>query len=109
LSQEIDLVKERWPFAPQSVGGIINVHFLLPALFPHFADSLAPGSYLLLETVAGHGENYLELPQRGTLKSALRQAFDLEFYEERSVGPSEHNAVTVKVLARRKEDPQPLS
>lgn len=102
FSKEIDLVKDHWPFGPRSVGGIINIHFLLPQLFPFFASSLVPNGYLLLETVPGFGGNYLELPQEGELKAALEYAFDLEFYEERSVGPSEHNAVAVKVLARRK-------
>jgi SAM-dependent methyltransferase len=102
-SQEIDLLNGGWPFAPRSVGGIINIHFLLPTLFPLFAISLAPCGYLLLETVAGHGENYRELPQEGALKASLECAFDLELYEERSAGPTGHNAVTVKVLARRKK------
>jgi len=55
----------------------------------------------LLETVSGHGENYLELPQRGELRAVLKPAFDLAFYEERPAGPSEQRAVAVKLLARR--------
>ena len=103
LPRKIDLVKDRWPFERGSVGGIINVHFFLPALLPHFACSLAPGGHLLLETISGHGNNYLELPRQGELKAALIDAFDVAFYVERLVGPSGHNAVAVKVLARRKE------
>ena len=103
LPRKIDLVKDRWPFERGSVGGIINIHFFLPALLPHFACSLAPGGHLLLETISGHGDNYLELPQQGELKAALVDAFDVAFYMERTVGPSGHNAVAVKVLARRKE------
>ena len=101
-SQEIDLLKEGWPFGQRSVGGIINIHFLLPQLFPFFASSLVPNGYLLLETVPGFGGNYLELPHEGELKAALAYTFDLELYKERPVGPSEHNAVTVKLLARRR-------
>ncbi len=100
--RRIDLLRDRWPFERGNVGGVINIHFLFPPLFPLFASSLAPSGYLLLETVAGHGDNYLELPQEGALKAILADAFDLVFYEERSVGPSKHHAVAVKVLARRK-------
>jgi SAM-dependent methyltransferase len=102
IPERIDLLKDAWPFAPGSVGGIINVHCLLTALLPAFAISLTPQAYLLLETVPGHGANYLELPQRGALRVALEPAFDLAFYEERPTGPSGRNAVTVKLLARRK-------
>jgi hypothetical protein len=101
-SRKIDLRIDHWPFTSRSIGGIINVHFLLPLLFPLFADSLTPCGYLLLETVAGHGENYRELPQEGELKTALKDAFDLAFYKERPVGPSEHHAVAVQLLGKRK-------
>jgi SAM-dependent methyltransferase len=99
---QMDLVKERWPFAASVAGGIINVHFLLPALFPRFERSLVRGGYLLLETVPGCGGNYLELPKAGELKSAFEKAFDFEFYQERKVGPAGCDAVTVRMLARRK-------
>jgi len=102
IRERMDLLKEPWPFGPGSVGGVINVHCLLTALLPTFAISLTPQAYLLLETVPGHGANYLELPQRGALKAALEPAFDVVFYEERPAGPSERKAVTVKLLARRK-------
>jgi protoporphyrinogen oxidase len=49
-----------------------------------------------------NGENYLELPQRGELRTVLEPAFDLAFYEEQPAGPSEQRAVAVKLLARRK-------
>jgi SAM-dependent methyltransferase len=101
-ARTIDLRNDHWPFASRSVGGIINVHFLLPLLFPLFADSLTPCGYLLLETVAGHGENYRELPQEGELKTALADAFDLVFYNERPVGPSEYHAVAVQLVGKRK-------
>ncbi len=102
IPERIDLLKDAWPFDPGGVGGIINVHCLLTAILPAFAMSLTPQAYLLLETVPGHGANYRELPQRGVLKATLEPTFDLAFYEERPAGPSERNAVAVKVLARRK-------
>ncbi|MGO9325183.1 MAG: class I SAM-dependent methyltransferase [Terracidiphilus sp.] len=102
IPERIDLLKDPWPFGPGSVGGIINVHCLLTALLSAFAISLVPQAYLLLETVPGHGANYLELPQQGELRAVLEPAFDLASYEERPAGPSERGAVAVKLLARRK-------
>lgn len=100
--QQLDLEKDPWPFAACSVGGIINVHFFLPALFPCFERSLSPGGYLLFETVPGCGGNYLQLPTAGAVKNSLGDSFDLEFYKEGKVGPRDYDAVTVQVLARRR-------
>ena len=97
----MDLVHDPWPFGVGIVGAIINVHFVLPALFPLFESSLLPGGYLLIETVPAHGGNYLELPRAGDLRVAFQSAFDLEFYKERKAGPGNYDAVTVKLLARR--------
>jgi hypothetical protein len=96
-------VSDRWPFEPQTVGGIINIHFTLAALFPCFGAALLPGGCLLVETVPAHGGNYLELPRAGQLRSAFKDAFDLEFYKERKVGPGNYDAVTVRLLAKRLE------
>jgi tellurite methyltransferase len=99
---QLDLVKDRWPFAACLAGGIINVHFLLPKLFPFFERSLSPGGYLLLETVPGCGGNYLELPKAGELRSAFEKGYEVEFYQERKVGPLGVDAVTVKVLGKKR-------
>ena len=84
--QRLDLIKDPWPFGPRTVGGILNVHFFTPRLFPFFARSLSPGGYLLFETVPGCGGNYLELPKAGEVRTALGKAFDVEFYKEGQVG-----------------------
>ena len=99
----LDLAKDSWPFDASTVGGIINVHFLLPALFPCFEKSLAPGGYLLLESVPAYGGNYLELPAEGRVRSVLQKAFDFEFYREGKAGPPGVDAVTVKLLAKRSQ------
>jgi SAM-dependent methyltransferase len=101
---QIDLVKDVWPFGAASVGGIINIHFLLPTLFPSFESSLAAGGYLLFETVSGCGGNYLELPKAGVVRDSLGKGFDFAFYKERKVGPIGYDAVTVRLLARRRSD-----
>ena len=98
---QIDLLRDRWPFEAQTVGGIVNVHFFAPGLFPCFAKSLIPGGYLLLETPPGHGRNYKELPLAGATKFAFEDAFDIEIYKESRVGPPGSGAVTVKMLAKR--------
>jgi SAM-dependent methyltransferase len=102
IPRQLDLVADAWPFERSSIGGIVNVHFLVIRLFPHFESSLSPGGYLLLETVPGCGGNYLQLPKTGELRSLLKEGFGLEFYKERKVGPQEYGAVAVQLLARRK-------
>jgi SAM-dependent methyltransferase len=99
---EIDLIKDPWPFDASSVGGIVNVHFLLPSLFSFFESSISPNGYLFLETVPGCGGNYLQLPKTGDLRSAFEKSFIFEFYKERKVGPRSVDAVTVQLLARRR-------
>lgn len=101
-TRRMDLDTEPWPFREGEFGGIIQVHFLRPALFPLFAFSLMPGGYLLIETVPGHGGNYLELPRAGALSKQLSPHFELEAYVERKVGPRGIDAVTVRALGRRK-------
>lgn len=98
----MDLVNDPWPFEAGSAGAIINVHLLLPTLFPLFETSLLSGRYLLIETIPAHGGNYLKLPRAGELRSALQHAFDFEFYKERKAGPGNYDAVTVQLLARRR-------
>ncbi len=99
---QIDFLHQSWPLVTAAVGGIINVHFLLPKLFPSFVESLIPGGYLLIQTVPGCGGNYLQLPKSNELRSALSEHFDFEFYQERPVGPSAFNSVTVNLLAKRR-------
>lgn len=96
-----DLIREPWPFEAQSIGGVINIHFLHIPLLRLFSDCLIPGGCLLLETIGGHGENFQELPKAGTLRSALRSEFSFLTYQERKSGPSGANAVSVKLFAIR--------
>jgi hypothetical protein len=101
IPRKMDLLKDDWPFGESSVGGIINIHFFAPALLPAFEHSLAPGGYLLLETVPGCGGNYLQLPKAGTVRSTFGKVFEFKFYREHRVGPNGVDAVTVHMLARR--------
>jgi SAM-dependent methyltransferase len=99
---KLDLKLEPWPFGPESVGGIINVHFYLAELLPHFVTALRPGSYLLLESFPGCGGNYLQLPPAGLVRSVLSERLDLHYYKERRVGPKGSDAVTVHLLAQKR-------
>jgi len=99
-----DLIEGPWPFSACTVGGIVNVHFLHSKLFPFFESSLSAGGYLILETVPGCGGNYLELPRAGEVRCAFDKAFDFEVYKERKAGPRSCDAVTVRMLARRRTD-----
>ena len=97
----IELRGAAWPFEADSLGGIVAVHFPGSLPFPKLARSLVSGGCLLLQTIPGHGRNYLDLPKRGQLKAALEKSFELACYEERQVGPAAANAVTVRLFARR--------
>lgn len=102
---KMDLSEDPWPFGENSVGGIVNIHFLLSSLLPCFERSLRPDGYLLLETVPGHGGNYLQLPKAGELRAAYGKSFTFEFYRERPAGPRSLNIVTVQLLAKRNHIP----
>lgn len=102
-ARRLDVDTEPWPFREREFGGIIQVHFLRPALFARFALSLVPGGYLLIETVPGCGGNYVELPRAGELVERLRSDFDVEAYKERPVGPRGIDGVTVRALAKRRK------
>jgi len=102
LPIRLDLLLDPWPFRPRAFGAIVNVHFLSLALLPWIENSLQPGGLLLLETIPGHGCNYLELPSSGQLKRSLCDAFDVRLYRERRVGPRGCDAVVVKLLAWRR-------
>ncbi len=101
---KLDLMTDTWPFPPATAGGIINVHFLCPGLFPMFEHSLSPGGYLLLETVSNRRGNYLELPRAGEIRAAFEHEFRIEWYRERSAGPAEQDAVTVQMLAKKRDE-----
>jgi SAM-dependent methyltransferase len=97
----LDLRADDWPFKPNTVGGLINVHFLNAALFPAFNASSAPGSCLLLETVAARGGNYFELPKANSLKAAFENFFTVKVYKERKAGPVDYDAVTVQLFGTK--------
>ena len=97
----MDLATDRWPFARGQLGGIVTVHFLMPALFPQFERSLLPGGCLLIETVPAHGGNFIELPYRSELRRALGKSFQFEFFKEKKAGPVGCEKVTVRLLAKR--------
>lgn len=98
----LDLIKDEWPFSANSIGGIVNVHFLHTRLFPLFVRSTTHGGHLLLETIQNRGENYRDLPRAGTLRSAFEPSFVLDVYRERRCGPDGHDSVTVQLLGRRR-------
>jgi len=97
-----DLDPSRWPFPENCFSGIICVHFLNVALFGAFSASLVSEGCLYIETFGGQGGNYLDLPKAGQLRDLLSKDFHLPFYREKKVGPAGYDAVTVKLLARKR-------
>lgn len=97
----VDLRRDYWPFADNSVSAIVCVHFLDLALLPQIRFSLRQGGHLFIETVGGHGENYRELPRAGELHRLLSPNFRFELYDERLAGPAQRGRRTVKLFASR--------
>jgi SAM-dependent methyltransferase len=91
-----------WPFLPCQFSAITCVHFFKIELLDSFWSSLVTGGCLFVETFGGHGQNYLDLPKRGQVLNLLSERFDIAFYRERKVGPIDHDAVSVKLLAKKK-------
>jgi hypothetical protein len=73
----------------------------MPSLFNHFKYSLKPGGYLICETFAGHGGNYLALPRTGEWKQNVEDWLDLDLYDERRVGPPHRDSAVVKMVGRK--------
>lgn len=99
---EMDLLADPWPFAPDSIGGVVLVDYLERSLFELFNRSVAPGGYILIETVSARGGNYLELPKAGELRNAFQKSCEICVYKEKKAGPPAYDAMTVKMLARRR-------
>lgn len=99
---EMDLVADPWPFGERTIGGIVLVDFLDRSLFTFFERSLVTGSCLLIETISNRGGNYLELPSAGELRKAFEKSFEFHFYNEREAGPRQIDAVTVRMLGKRR-------
>jgi len=99
---KMDLVADPWPFGERTIGGIVLVDFLDRSLFQFFEQSLVLGGYLLIETISNRGGNYLELPRAGELRKAFERSFEFCEYCERDAGPCAADAVTVRMLAKRR-------
>jgi SAM-dependent methyltransferase len=97
----VDLNRKNWPFARDAFKAIVSIDFVDVQLFGSFRTSLRNGGLLVVESVSGRGGNYLELPTRCAVESALRDCSELEllFYKDRTVGPAGQNAVTLKMMA----------
>ena len=96
-----DFTASLWPFEISSFDTIVVVHFARLELFPFLISSLRVGGHLYFETFGNHGLNYLDLPQPGEVRAALKASFDLKHYEEKIASQKHLKAVTVKMLARK--------
>ncbi|MDR3490926.1 MAG: hypothetical protein P4M12_02645 [Gammaproteobacteria bacterium] len=98
----LDLINAPWPFTKESLGAIINIHFFMPNLLDLFLYSLKIGGYLFIETIDGHGGNYLQLPRYGFVKAKLADMVRIIYYSEKKVGPPQSDASTLKLFAQKK-------
>jgi SAM-dependent methyltransferase len=98
---QMDLINDQWPYPPQSLGGVVNVHLLHMPLLAMFSQSIRAGGFLILETVEARGGNYHQLPKAGCIREILESSFSFLVYNEQSAGPNGIDAVTVKLVARK--------
>jgi len=103
-TKKMDLKIDSWCFEDESISAIINVHFFLPKLIPYFVKSLKIGGYLLIETIDGKGNNYLELPEYNYLKNYLKNSFEFIYYKEKRVKPFIENKSSVKLFAKKRHN-----
>jgi SAM-dependent methyltransferase len=103
ITLKLDLINDPWPFRDESIGAIINVHFFNKRAMGLFLKSLKIGGYVLIETIDGHGRNYLELPIQGFIRGELADAFEIIYFKEKKVGPLHSNASTVKLVAIKRK------
>lgn len=96
---KLDLHPDSWPYEPDTVGAIVSVDFAFHQFLNSFVATLKSGGYLLLESIGGHGGNYLSLPEPGFVKAVLAESVDFRYFEERRVGPSNNRRATTKLLA----------
>ncbi len=98
----LDFDDDSWPFPDHSFDAVMNIHYVSLGLLPRLFRCLKSGGIFLMETFENRGENYLELPYVGSVKKIVQPELDLLVYEERDAGPPDCNAVTVRVLGRRR-------
>lgn len=93
--------EQELPFADASFDLVTVVHYA-SATFPHNIDRvLRPDGYLIYETFGLQGKNWLSLPRPGEMRQRLASRFALINYKERASLTQRHDAVAVKLLARK--------
>lgn len=98
----MDFDNDDWIFPDESFDVVMNIHYVSLSLLPRLLRGIRRGGTFLMETFENRGENYLELPGAGSVKKIVQAELELLVYEERAAGPAGCNAVTVRVLGRRR-------
>jgi SAM-dependent methyltransferase len=93
-----DLSHEALPFAQSSFSAIMCIHYPVQQIIEFLKLLLRTGGHLYIETFGGHGENNLQLPRGGEIRSALCD-YEMLYYRERRIARS--NSVSVVSLARK--------
>lgn len=97
---QIDFNQEEWIFPPESLSGIINVHWYKKELIPLFSESVVRGGFIYIETITARGTNYLQLPEYGYIKKVLSN-FKIIYCKEKLVNPVNENKATITILAEK--------
>jgi SAM-dependent methyltransferase len=98
-TQRVDLISPRFTLPENHFSLLILVHFYNRTAFQKMLHSIKAGGFLVFESIAARGGNYLELPGQGEIISMLRKDFRMLEYVHKDVEPLRRE--TVKLLARK--------
>jgi 2-polyprenyl-3-methyl-5-hydroxy-6-metoxy-1,4-benzoquinol methylase len=98
---QIDLACHPWPYAPQSLEAVINIHYYQADLIEHFLEALRSGGLVLIETIDARKGNYLQLPKQGVIHSLVSEQCEIIEFLEKKAEPEAYGTAALKLLARK--------
>lgn len=78
----------KWPFPPNSLGGVICIHFYYPGIIQKWLNSIVKCGFFYFETIDARSTNALFLPFENEIRQELSTDFNLHYYKERTVNNS---------------------
>lgn len=89
------------PFRHETFGLALVVHFVQEGIISAIGSLLAGGGYLIFETFGFNGDNWMQLPQAGEIRTAVQKDFEILAYREHRPKSSAESVVSVRLLARK--------
>lgn len=91
------------PFAPRLFDLVLIVDFVDEYLIGHIGKSLKPEGFLIYESYAARGQNWLQLLPPGKTERLLLNDFELIRVRTTQAGPTGVEAEAIKILAQRRK------